>query len=161
LKCIILELILQRLHANALRKILDKDLDEDTARAGSVFLIQANDMKDLPPNRVGRQEVPEKLSDDSQAVRFVPMDRLVILGEHVLKQVLPEAIELAKSLSNETEKLVVCAFLTAAFDDHGRQLIFLASRQVDPHELVTRFLELSGRHDCQVDGPSKVNQICV
>jgi hypothetical protein len=142
-------------------KILNQNLDEDTAGTGCVFLVEANDMENMPANRVRGQEMSKELGDDAKTVRFVPMDRLVVLGEHVLKQILPQSVELAKALSNETKEFVVCAFLTAAFDDHGRELFFLATWQIDPHQFVTCFLELTRRHDREVDRSPKIDEICV
>jgi hypothetical protein len=85
----------------------------------------------------------EELRNDAQAICFISMDGVVVFAEHVLEKILPEAIEFAESLSNQAEKFVISALLTATFDDHRRQLFFAPTRQVNSHQLVTGFFELS------------------
>lgn len=98
-------------------------------------------MKDMPVNGVARHQVPEELSDNAQPVGLVSVDGVVILGEHVLKQLPPKSVKFAEAFADETKELVVSTLLAAALNDHARQLVFTASRKIDAHELVTSFLE--------------------
>jgi hypothetical protein len=63
--------------------------------------------------------VPEELGDVAQLVVFVAVDGLVVLGEGLLEQVAPEAVDFGKTLANETEEFGVCLFLGAALHNHG------------------------------------------
>lgn len=101
-------------------------------------------MKDMPANGVTRHQMSEELSDDAQPVGLVTVDGVVVLCEHVLKQLPPKSVEFAEALADESKELVVSAFLATAFDDHARQLVFTSSRKIDAHELVTSFLEAAG-----------------
>ena len=105
--------------------------------------------------------MPEELSDNAQPIGLVPVDSVVILCEHVLEQLPPKSVEFAEALTDEPKELVVSAFLAAALDDHARQFVFTASGKIDAHELVTSFLEAARRHDCQVNGTTKVDKVRV
>jgi len=115
----------------------------------------------MPADGVTRHQMPEELGNNAQPVGLVSVDGVVILGEHVLKQLPPKSVEFAETLTYEPKELVVSALLAAALDDHARQFVFTASRKVDAHELVTSFLEATGRHDCQVNGTAKVDKVRV
>lgn len=79
--------------------------------------------KDVPANGVGRKEVAKELGNDAQTVRLVSVDGIVVLGEGLFEKLLPHAIELAKTLTDQAEELVVGTFLRAALDDHRRHLM--------------------------------------
>ena len=115
----------------------------------------------MPADGVTRHQMSEELSDDAQPIGLVPVDSVVILCEHVLEQLPPKSVEFAEALTDEPKELVVSAFLAAALDDHARQFVFTASGKIDAHELVTSFLEAARRHDCQVNGTTKVDKVRV
>lgn len=60
----------------------------------------------------------EKLGDNAKTVGLVTVDGVVVLGKHVLKQVLPESVELAEALADQTKEFVVGSLLAATLDDH-------------------------------------------
>jgi hypothetical protein len=115
----------------------------------------------MPANGIARNQVSKELGDNTQPVRLVSVDGVVVLGKHVLKELPPESVELAETLANQSEELVVGSFLTATLDDHAGQLVFTSSGKVDAHQLVAGFLEATRRHDCQVDGTTKIDKIGV
>ena len=104
-------------------------------------------MEHLPTNRLTTQQMPEELRDNPQPIRLVSVNSIVVLREHLLKQLPPHAVELAEALANQTEELIVRPLLRATLDDHAGQFLFFAGRQVDAHELVAGFLEAAGGHD--------------
>jgi len=95
--------------------------------------------------------VTKELRNNPEAIALVSVDCVVVLDEHILEQVTPKPIQLTEALADETKKLIVGALLTAALDDHGRQLFFSAAGQVDAHQLVAGFLIYTGGHNGKVD----------
>jgi hypothetical protein len=115
----------------------------------------------VPANGITRYQVSKELGNNTQAVRLVAVDGVVVLRKHVLKELPPESVELAEALADQSEKLVVGSLLTATLDDHAGQLVFTSSGKIDAHQLVAGFLEATRRHDCQVDGTTKIDKIGV
>jgi hypothetical protein len=66
----------------------------------------------------------EELCDDAKAIRLEAVDSLVVVGESVLEKVGPHPVQLAEALSDHAVKLLVCALLTCALDDHRCELVF-------------------------------------
>lgn len=84
----------------------------------------------------------EKSGYVSQPVGLITMYGFVIFDERLFEQVCPHTVNLGESLSDETVELGVGLLLRTCFDDHGRQLGFLAHRQIDFGQLVYRFLRV-------------------
>jgi hypothetical protein len=105
--------------------------------------------------------VSEEPSNVPQAIRLVAVDSVVVFSERGLKQVRPETVNLGKAFSNQAIELGVCPFLRATLDDHGRQFWLHAGREIDLHQLVTAFFKVDTRHNCQIDCPTKIDQISV
>jgi hypothetical protein len=83
----------------------------------------------------------------AQPIVVVSVDRLVVLSEGLGEEIGPKAVDLGKAFADETEELGVRLLLAAAFHHHGRQLVLLASWEVDLHELVDGFLGVHGALD--------------
>lgn len=115
----------------------------------------------MPADGITRHQVSKELSNDTQSVGLVSVDSVVVLCEHVLKELPPQSVELTEALTNQSEEFVVSTLLTATLDNHARQLVFASSGKVNAHQLVASFLKATRRHDCQVDGTTKVDKIGV
>ena len=50
----------------------------------------------MPIDRVCRQQMTKKLSDDAQAIGLVAMNGLVVLNELAFEEITPEAIKLTE-----------------------------------------------------------------
>lgn len=68
-----------------LSKILEKNLDEDTAARGGLFFIQVDQRKYMPANSVVAEKMAKEASDVAQSVCFVAMDGLVVFGKRLFK----------------------------------------------------------------------------
>lgn len=84
---IIPEAGLQTRQTEILRKVLEQDLDEDTAAGCGLLFVEMNHGQDMPTNRVVADEVTEELGNVAQFVCFVTMDGIVVLGKGSLEQV--------------------------------------------------------------------------
>lgn len=120
-----------------------------------------NDAEYVPANGVSREKMAEELGYNTKAVGFVSVNGVVVLCERLLEKLLPHAVDLAESLTDETKKLVVRAFLRTALNNHRGHLMFQSRREIDAQQLVGTFLESTRRHDRQVDGTTKVDQVGV
>jgi hypothetical protein len=103
----------------------------------------------------------KELGNDAQPVGLVSVDGVVVLCKHVFEKLSPKSVELAEALADQSEEFVVGTLLTATFDDHAGQLVFTSSGKVDAHQFVAGFLEATRRHDCQVDGTTKIDKVGV
>jgi len=59
-----------------------------------------NNVEDMPPNGIGREQMSKELRDDAQSIRFVAMDGVEVLREHFLVQILPESVQFAEALTD-------------------------------------------------------------
>jgi len=82
----------------------------------------------MPFDGVGGQEMAEQLSDDAETIGLVSVDGLVVLNKLAFEKFAPEAVKLAKSLSNLAIELLESSLLTSTFDDHARKLFLKTSR---------------------------------
>lgn len=125
-----------------LRHVLEQNLDENTAARGSLFLVQVDNGQDMPANCVAAQDMTKEASNVAEAVRLVPVNRLVVLGKRLLEQVSPEAVQLGKPLADEAVELGIRPLLRAALNHHGRQLGLPAGWKIDLHQLVAAFFKV-------------------
>jgi hypothetical protein len=152
---------LQGRQAHVLCKILEQDLDEDTAAGGGFLFVKMDHREDMPANGIVADHMSEEARNVAQTIRLVTVDGIVVFGKRSLEQVRPEPVDLCESLSDQTVKLGVCPFLGAALDDHRRQFWLQTGRQVDLHQFVTAFFEVDAGHDRQVDRPAQIDQVGV
>lgn len=87
------------------------------------------------------------------------MNCVVVVAEALFKVFRPLAVQLAQALSHIAVELAVRTLLRAAFHDHIAKLNVLPFRNLELKELVNAFLKVQRRHDGEVDGPSKVDQV--
>lgn len=106
----------------------------------------------MPTNRIAGEQVAEELRNNTQAVRLIAMDCVVVLHERLLEQVPPKPVQLREPLTNKTVELVVCALLRCALNNHRRELTLIASRKVNFHQLVTTFFEATAGLDREIYG---------
>lgn len=147
--------------AEMLCEILEQDLNENTTARSRLVLVQVDDGEHMPPNRVSAQYVAKEARNVAQPVGFVAVNGIIVFRKGLLEQVTPETVELRKPLSDQAIELGIRPFLRATFDNHGRQLRFLARRKGDLHQLVATFFKIHTRHDRQVYRPPKIDQIRV
>jgi hypothetical protein len=152
---------LQARQTEVLCKILEENLDENTAAGGCFLLIHMNHRQNMPANGVIAKHMSKEACNVPQTVRLVAVNSVVVFGECGLEQVRPEAVNLSKPLSNQTIELGVCPFLGATLDDHRRQFRLHAGREIDLHQLVTAFFKVDTRHDCQVNRPTEIDEVSV
>lgn len=152
---------LQTRKSEVLCEILEQNLDKDTAARSGLLFIHMDYGQNMPANGVIAEHMSEESCNVPQAIRLIAVNSIVVIGERGLEQVSPEAVNLGKPLSNQTIELGVCPFLGATLNDHGRQFRLHTSREVDFHQLVTAFFKVDTRHDCQIDRPTKVDQVSV
>jgi len=103
----------------------------------------------------------EKLGDDAKTVGFQTVNCIVVFDKRSFKELVPHAIDLAKTLTNQAEEFVVSTFLGTALDNHRWKFVLQSRGQVDAQQLVGTFFEASRRHDGEVDGSAQVDQIGV
>jgi hypothetical protein len=72
----------------------------------------------VPSDSIGANKVTKKASNVPKSVGFVSMNGIVILRELLFEEIRPKAIDLRKSLPNETIKFGISSFLSRALDDH-------------------------------------------
>lgn len=109
---------LQAGQAHVLSKILEQNLDENTAAGGGFLLVEMDHRKDMPADGIIADHVSKETSDIAQAICLVAVNRVVVFSKGSLKQVRPQAINLCESLSNQSVELGVCSFLGATLDNH-------------------------------------------
>lgn len=97
----------------------------------------------MPSQSTHTKHVTKEHGDVAKLVVFVSVDRLVILGKGLFKEVAPQTVDFGEALSNQTKELSICLLLGATFHDHRGKLWLLASRQTDLHQLVNGFLRIS------------------
>jgi hypothetical protein len=83
---------------------------------------------DVPANGIGRKKVAEELCDDAKTVGFQTMNRIVVLDKRSLEELVPHAVDLAKTLTDQAEELVISTFLGATLDDHRREFVLQSRR---------------------------------
>lgn len=148
---------LQAGQAHVLSKVLEQNLDEDTAARGGFLFVEMNHRKNMPADGIVADHVSEETSDVTQTVCLVAVNRVVVFGKCSLEQVRPQAIDLCEPLSNQAVELGVGSFLGATLDNHRRQFWLQTGGQVDLHQFVTAFFEIDTRHDRQVDGSTQID----
>ena len=74
----------------------------------------------MPANGIGAEEVAEEAGNVAEAISFVAMNRVIVMGEGILKEFFPEAVEAAETFGDEAKELAVGSFLAAHLNDHGR-----------------------------------------
>ena len=158
---VVAQALLQLRHAHGLDEVLEEDLDEDAAAGGRLVLVEVHHAQHVPGDGVAAEHVPEEAGDVAQPVGLVAVDRVVVIGKRLLKQLCPQPIQLRKALASQAIELGISALLRAALDDHGRKLRLLAGGQIDLHKLVAAFLKVDARHDGQVDGAAEVDEVGV
>jgi predicted GTPase len=107
-----------------LSQFLDQDLDENTRGWSSLVFIQVDSADDMPANSVGREKMTEELCDNAKTVGFQTMNCVVVLDKRSLKELIPHAVDLAKTLTNQAKELVVSTFLGATLNDHRGEFVF-------------------------------------
>jgi hypothetical protein len=70
-----------------LSKVLEKDLDEDTAARSCLLLIQVDQRKHMPAYSIIAKNMAKEASNVAQSVCFVAMDCLIIFGEGLFEQI--------------------------------------------------------------------------
>lgn len=105
----------------------------------------------LPPDGVIGELVTKESGNVSEAVGLVSMDGFVVVGKRFFEKVLPKPVELAEALADVAVELRIGSLLRTTFHNHRDQFRFLAGGQRDFHQLVTAFLKVDRRHDCEVD----------
>jgi hypothetical protein len=150
-----LELGKPKFFDNALEQNLDKDA---TARRGFI-LVEVYRGHAMPAEGVDAKHVAKELGNVAQLVVFVAMYGVIVLGEGLLEQIAPEAVNLGKTLSNEAKELCVRLFLRTALDNHGGEFRFLTGGEVDLHELVHCLFRVGTGHDCEVDCSSEIDKV--
>jgi hypothetical protein len=83
---------------------LKQDLDEDTAARGGFLFVEMDYREHMPAKSICRQQMSEKASDVSKAIRLVAMDGVVVIGEGLLEEICPQAIKLSESFAYEAEE---------------------------------------------------------
>ena len=74
----------------------------------------------MPAYGIGAEEVAEQAGNVAEAVSFVAMNRVIVMGEGILKEFFPEAVEAAEAFRDKAKELAISSFLAAHFNDHGR-----------------------------------------
>jgi hypothetical protein len=73
---------------------------------------------DVPANSIGRKKVTKELCDNAKTVGFQTMNCIVVLDKRSLEELVPHAVDLTKTLTDQAEELVVSTFLGATLNDH-------------------------------------------
>lgn len=116
----------QLLHSDALSQFLDQDFDKDTRRRSGFVLVQMDGADDVPADSVRGKEVSEELSDNSQAICFVAVNGVVVLDKGGFEELIPHAVDFAKTLTNQAEEFVVGSLLGTTLDDHRWKFVLEA-----------------------------------
>lgn len=74
----------------------------------------------MPTYGIGAEEVAEEAGNVAEAIGFVAMNSVIIVGEGILEKFFPEAVETTEAFRDEAKELAVGSFLAAHFNDHGR-----------------------------------------
>lgn len=116
--------------------------------------------KAVPTDRVGVEQVCEKLADVAQSVCVQPMGSVVNVLEDFLELLRVNPVDCAKALGKQAVKLLISSLFSAAIEKHVTELSFLAGLQLHLHELVGAFLEVQARVDRQINRSPQRNQVC-
>lgn len=65
----------------------------------------------------------EELSDNAKTVRFQTVNCIVVLDKRSFKELVPHAVDLAKTLTDQAEEFIVSAFLRATLDNHRGKFV--------------------------------------
>ena len=99
--------------AQVLLEIFKEEADEDTAGCRSLFLSQLNDRKDMPADGIVGEQVAEEAGDIAQLVGLVAVNGVVVLGEGLLVQLHPHAVQARKLLAQQAHELGIDLLLRA------------------------------------------------
>ena len=115
----------------------------------------------MPANGIVGEQVAEEAGDIAQLVGLVAMDGVVVLGEGLLIQLHPHAVQARKLLAQQAHELGINLLLRTRLDDHGYQLGLLAGGELKLHQFVSGFLGIGARLDGQVDSAPQVDKVGV
>jgi hypothetical protein len=90
-----------------------------------------NGTNNVPANSVRRKEMAKELSNNAKTVGLEAVNSVVVFDKRGLEKLVPHAIDLAETLTNQAKEFVICSFLRTTFDNHRRELMFQTWRQVD------------------------------
>lgn len=96
----------------------------------------------MPTNSVSAKHMAKEASDIPQTVGLVAMNGFIVFGEGGFEEVTPEAIDLRKSLTDQTVEFGVCSFLGATLDNHGWKLRLQPGRERYLHQFMATFFEI-------------------
>lgn len=142
-----------------LAQLLAQDFDEDARGGAGVGFVESDHFQTRPGQRIREEQMRKELGHVPQFVGFQAMDVAVLGYKEFVKGLLELALQQAKALAHQTVVFQIRALLTAAFDDHGANLLFLSRAEVEFQQFVRTFFMRHTRHDGQVDGPSQVDHI--
>ena len=83
------------------------------------------------------------------------MDSVICVNEYFHEWFDIHFVDLAKSLSHQTEEFLISSLLSAAINDHVAQLQFLTRFNIQLVQFVDCLLEIQRGLNCQVNGSSQ------
>src|SRR5882762_10035200 len=95
------EPLLDRWQAHTLRDFLKHDLNEDTATAGRVILVDFDAIQNGPGYSIVGEQMPKQARDVAQPVCFVPMNGGIVISESRFEALIPDAVEFAETFADE------------------------------------------------------------
>lgn len=155
----ILHFRVQLLETERFGELLEENFDENPRTRRRRFLCQLNVSQASPRHRIRRQEMGEKLSHIAQLIRLESVNRTILLHEDFVEKLGVHLVYKAKALREQAVVAKVRSLLGATFDEHRAQLDFSARGDVHLHQLVTGFFKVERRHDGEVNGTTKVDQV--
>lgn len=117
----VLEPFCQRLQPHALHHLVHQYLDEDTRTRRSIIFVHPDAFEHHPRNGIGGEEMAKESGNITQTVRFVAMNRGVVIPKRSLQAIGPNAVELAKPFTDVSIERRIRPFLRTTLDNHVDQ----------------------------------------
>lgn len=96
----------------------------------------------------------------TQTVRFVAMNRGVVIPKRSLQAIGPNAVELAEPFTDMSIERRIRPFLRTTLDNHVDQFNLLTLLKLNLQQFVNSFFVYQGIHNRQIYRPTKIHQIC-
>lgn len=101
----------------------------------------------------------KEFGNDSKAVRFISMNRLVIVSKCLLEAIVPDPIQLAKSFADQAIVARIGPLLRRTLYDHVTKLNLFSLLQFDFQQFMHCFFIAESILQGQIDDSSQIDEV--
>jgi hypothetical protein len=136
---------MQFFNAHILSHFPKHNLEEGSRSSGGCLTGNLYNLKDLPIECFGVEQVPKEFGEVPNLVGFMLEDSMVVFHECFDEVLFKHIFQFTESLCEQSKELLVDAFHHAAFDDHIAELVFMALGDTHLYYLVGALFEVHRR----------------